>query len=321
MTRPLVLVTRALPEGWLTSLEAECEVLVGAPEPGLDDTLLAALPRADAILALLTETIDDALLDRAPNLRVVSNMAVGVDNIDVDACTRRGIPVGHTPGVLTDSTAELTMALMLAAARGIPAAAADAREGRWATWSPTGWLGRDLRGATLGVIGLGQIGQAVARRAGAFGMKVVVCNRSDKPKVVAELGARQVALPQLLAASDFVSLHVPLSTDTTKLIDAQALAQMKSTAVLINTARGPIVDTDALVDALANGTLAAAALDVTCPEPLPAEHAMYTLPNLLITPHIGSATTRTRRAMAERACQNVLAGLAGLPLPACVNQG
>lgn len=328
-SRPLVLVTRRLPDPWLAELRARCEVRVGpedpvspersSPEvPGFPPELLEALPRAQAILSLLTEPIGEAVLERAPKLKVVSNMAVGVDNIDVEACSRRGVPVGHTPGVLTEATADLTLGLVLAASRRLLEAATDAREGRWTTWSPTGWLGRDLGGSTLGILGLGKIGQAVARRALAFGMNVIFTRRSSSTPSDLR-GARRVQLPELLASSDILSIHVPLTPQTQGLIDDAALKQMKRTALLVNTARGPIVDTPALVRALEGDQIAGAALDVTDPEPLPPEHPLYALPQVLIAPHIGSATWGTRAAMAKLAVDNVLAALDGRRLPHCVN--
>jgi lactate dehydrogenase-like 2-hydroxyacid dehydrogenase len=256
---------------------------------------------------------------KAPHLRVVSNMAVGVDNIDLAACTRRGIPVGNTPGVLTDGTADLAMAILLAAARRLPEASQDARQGRWTTWSPTGWLGADLRGATLGLVGLGKIGQAVAERARGFGLRLVYAETEPNPEAEARLGAAFLPLPELLSQSDFVSLHVPLTVETRGLIDTRALKTMKPNAILVNTSRGPVVETGALVNALSAGWIAGAALDVTDPEPLPADHPLYSLPNCLVVPHIGSATWNTRRRMAERACENLLAGLEGKQLPHCAN--
>lgn len=319
-SRPLVLVTHALPTGWLAALEAACRLVIGPPGgAGLPPNLRARLPQAEGLFTLLTDPVDEALLAAAPRLKVVSNMAVGVNNIDLNACTRRGIPVGHTPGVLTDATADLTMALLLAAARRLPEAAHDARAGRWTTWSPTGWLGTDLQGRTLGIVGLGAIGQAVAERARAFGLRVVYTSRTRKPEAEHRLGATFLTLDELLARSDFVSLHVPLTPQTRGLIDAEALRRMKPTAILVNTARGAVVDSEALLQALRQGWIRAAALDVTDPEPLPPEHPLYALPNCLITPHIGSATEDTRRRMAERACENLLAGLRGERLPYCAN--
>lgn len=316
---PLVLVSRALPEGWLDRLHGRCTLRVGTDTPGFDPPLLEALPRAEAILCLLTERIDAALLDRAPRLRVVSTMSVGVDHVDVAACTARGIPVGHTPGVLTEATADLAMALLLAVARRLPWAATDVREGRWSTWSPTGWLGADLQGARLGIVGLGQIGAAVARRAHGFGLELGYTSPRARPELEAALGLRRRSLPELLAESDFVSLHVPLSPATRHLVDAQALRRMKPTAILVNTARGPVVDPAALAQALHAGTIGGAALDVTDPEPLPPEHPLLSCPNLLVLPHIGSATWGTRRRMAELAADNVLAGLEGRSLPHAVD--
>lgn len=318
--RPVVLVTRGLPEGWLDRLGDRCELVIGPAErPGWDPQVRARLRDAEGIFCLLTERVDEGVLAQAPRLRVVSNMAVGVDNIDVDACTRRGIPVGHTPHVLTEATADLTMALLLAAARRLPAAMADVLAGRWTTWSPTGWLGADLHGATLGIVGLGAIGSAVARRARAFGLRILYSGPSRKPAAEAELDATWCAFPELLRESDFVSLHVPLSDATRGLVDASALASMKRTAILINTARGPIVDQVALRRALEAGTIAGAALDVTDPEPLPPDDPLLCAPNLVVLPHIGSATWGTRRRMAELACDNLLAGLEGRSLPHCVN--
>lgn len=317
---PLVLITHTLPDGWLAQLEGRVRMLTG-PEDAtqLDPELRARLGEADGLYTLLTIPVTEALLDQAPRLRVVSNMAVGVDNIDLEACTRRGIPVGHTPGVLTDGTADLAMALLLAIARRLPEASQDARGGRWQTWSPTGWLGADLDGATLGIVGLGKIGQAVARRASAFGVNLVYTDTSDHPEIESQLGARRLGLDELLHRSDFVSLHVPLTEETRGMIDEGALQSMQPTAILVNTARGPIVDTAALTLALQEGWIRAAALDVTDPEPLPPDHPLYALDNCLVVPHIGSATWNTRRRMAERACENLLAGLEGQRLPFCVN--
>jgi lactate dehydrogenase-like 2-hydroxyacid dehydrogenase len=312
---PLVLISRALPEGWLDRLAGHCELLIGpADQIGLAPALQARLAEAEGLLCMLTDRVDAALLAGAPRLRVVSTMAVGVDHIDLAACAERGIVVGHTPGVLTDATADLTLALLLAAARGLPQAALDAREGRWGRWSPTAWLGVDLRGATLGIVGFGRIGRAVAERAAGFGLRVLVAQRT----AVNQPGIEQVPLQQLLARSDFVSLHVPLTEETKGLIDARALRSMKRSAILLNTARGAIVDQAALVDALSAHTIAGAALDVTDPEPLPPSHALFGLRNALVLPHIGSATVGTRRRMAELACENLLAGLQGRTLPHAV---
>ncbi len=259
----------------------------------------------EGLLCLLTDRIDAELLAHAPNLTVIANYAVGYDNVDVAAATERGIAVGNTPDVLTDATADLAFALMLAIARRIPDEAAAVRGGRWLPWEPGENLGADVHGATLGLIGFGRIGQAVAKRARGFDMRVLhTDSRSD-----------QATIDELLASSDFVSLHAPLTPATQHLIDAGALAKMKPTAYLINTARGGLVDQRALAEALRRGTIAGAALDVTDPEPLPAEDPLLRAPNLIVVPHIGSATKITRERMADIAVDNLMAGLDGRPLP------
>ena len=317
---PLVLISHSLPEEWLTILEGTCQMVTGPPEADhLVPKLAERLPEAEGLFSLLTIPVSEDLLSKAPNLKVVSNMAVGYDNVDVGACTRRRIPVGNTPGVLTEGTADLTMALLLAAARKLPQASLDAREGRWKTWSPTGWLGADLNRATLGIVGMGKIGAAVARRARGFGMNIVYTDHTPKPELELELSASKLSLETLLWESDFISLHVPLTPETHHLIDAEALQYMKKTAILINAARGAVVDSQALYQALSEHWIASAALDVTDPEPLPPNDPLYSLPNCLIVPHIGSATQHTRQRMAELACDNLLAGLRGERLPNCVN--
>jgi glyoxylate reductase len=297
-----VLVTRRLPGPALQRLEAEHEVDVWPePLPPPTDVLRARAARAEGLLALITDRIDADLIDNCPDLRVISNYAVGSDNVDVGAAAARGIPVGITPDVLTDATADLAFACLLAAARRLPEAMAAVREGEWKTWGPEWLLGYDVHGATLGIVGFGRIGRAVARRAEGFDMEV--------------LHTGDVSLPELLERADAVSLHVPLTPDTRHLIDDEALARMKPTAVLVNTARGGVVDQEALARALHDGRIAGAALDVTDPEPLPADHPLLDAPNLLVLPHIGSATHRTRERMADIAVDNLLAGLAGEPLP------
>jgi glyoxylate reductase len=260
--------------------------------------------RADALLCTLSDAIDAAFLDACPQLAVIATCAVGTDNVDLAAAAALGVPVGNTPGVLTDATADLAFALLLAAARRIVEGDGVVRRGEWGPWEPTGMLGHDVVGTTLGIVGAGRIGAAVARRAAGFGMEVLtMTSRGGTP------------LPELLERSDFVSLHVPLTPRTRHLIDAAALAHMKPTAILVNTARGPVVDTAALVEALHAGRLAGAALDVTDPEPLPPEHPLLAAPGVLVVPHVGSATPRTRARMTELSVDNVLAGLAGDPLP------
>jgi glyoxylate reductase len=274
------------------------------PKPPPPDALRQRTRQADALLCTLADPIDGAFIEANPHLKVIASYAVGVDNIDLAAAQARGIPVGHTPDVLTDATADLAFALLLAAARRLPQSAQAVKDGEWGTWSPDGFLGHDVVGMTLGIVGAGRIGEAVARRAGGFEMEILrTTSRGGTP------------LPDLLERSDFVSLHVPLTPRTRHLIDAEALRRMKRTAILVNTARGPIVDTQALIDALRAGTIAGAALDVTDPEPLPADHPLLSAPNALVIPHVGSATPRTRAAMTDRAVDNVLAALAGRPLP------
>ncbi len=317
---PLILVSHTLPNGWLDQLEGHCQIMCGPEEADkLSPELDSLLPEAEGLFSLLTIRVNEDLLSKAPNLKVVSNMAVGFDNIDLEACTRRGIPVGNTPGVLTDGTADLTMAIMLAAARRLIEASSDARQGMWKTWSPTGWLGKDLRDATLGIIGLGQIGSAVAERAAGFRMKIIFSDPNPNQEIADRLNAKKVSLEILFKDSDFISIHVPLTPETHHLINEEVLKAMKSSALLINTSRGPIVDTDALIKALESDWIAGAALDVTDPEPLPPDHRLYEIPNCLVVPHIGSATWHTRRQMAARASENLIAGIQGRRLPYCVN--
>jgi lactate dehydrogenase-like 2-hydroxyacid dehydrogenase len=317
---PLVLVSHTLPEGWLEILNGRCRMISGPKDADhLSSELRAYISQADGLFTLLTIKVDEDLLSQAANIKVVSNMAVGFDNIDVAACTKRGIPVGNTPGVLTEGTADLTMAILLAAARRLFEANQDARNGKWETWSPTGWLGKDLNGATLGIVGMGQIGSAVAERARGFGMDIIFSDPNPNKENTEKLGSKHVSFEQLLQESDFISLHIPLTPHTHHMINEDQLKMMKPTALLINTSRGPIINQDALIKGLLEDWIAGAALDVTDPEPLPPEHPLFNFPNCLIVPHIGSATWNTRRNMAERACINLLAGLEGQRLPYCVN--
>jgi glyoxylate reductase len=322
MGKPKVFVTRAIPDRGLELLRQACDVQVWDGElPPPREVLLERVRGLDGLLSLLTDPVDAELMDAAgPGLKVISNYAVGYDNIDVAEATGRGIPVGNTPGVLTETTADMAFALLMAAARRVVEGAEYVRAGRWRTWGPKLLLGHDVHGATLGIVGMGRIGQAVTRRAIGFDMQVVYfdpyCDAEKGPFVGV---AVRCSLDQLLAEADFVSLHVPLTEDTYHLIDASTLLRMKPTAVLINTSRGPVVDTDALYEALAAGRIAYAALDVTDPEPLPAGHKLLSLPNCLVVPHIASASWATRTRMAEMAAENLLAGLRGGRLPHCVN--
>ena len=322
MSKPRVFVTRIIPEGGQALIRAACDADVWPEElPPPRPALLDRVRGVDGLLCLLTDRIDGEVMDAAgPGLRVISNHAVGYDNIDVAAATARGIPVGNTPGILTETTADFAFTLLMAAARRVVEGADYVRAGRWRTWGPMILLGHDIHGATLGLVGMGRIGQAMARRAAGFGMKVIYYDPYFDPAGGAAPGVeRRDSLETLLAEADFISLHVPLTPDTHHLIDAWALAKAKPTAVLINTSRGPVVDTEALYDALAAGQIAYAALDVTDPEPLPADHKLVGLPNCLITPHIASASWATRTRMAVMAAENLLAGLRGERLPNCVN--
>ena len=317
---PIILFTHPLPADWIGKTLDEFQIRVGKKDVrGIDPTLAPFLPKAAGILCLLDDPIPAEIINQAPELKVISNLAVGVDNIDVPACTKRGIPVGHTPGVLTEGTADLTLALLLSVARQLPKASLDAREGRWSNWVPTGWLGIDLKDATVGIVGLGKIGAAVAERLKAFGAELVFTNRSPQPEKEKKLSAKQVELEELLRVSDVVCLHVPLTPETENLIDEKEFQIMKRSAILINAARGKVVNTDALIKALKGGMIRAAGLDVTEPEPLPPIHPLYQLENCLITPHIGSATENTRKTMARIAIENLKAGIQGDPLLHCVN--
>jgi glyoxylate reductase len=301
-------VTRQLPGPGLDRLRERHTVEVW-PErlpPGPAE-LRAGVAEAEGLLCLLTDRIDGELLAAAPGLRAIANYAVGYDNIDLQAAADRGIAVGNTPDVLTDATADLTWALLMAAARKLPEATTAARHGDWLTWEPGSYLGHDVHGATLGIIGMGRIGRAVGDRAAGFAMTVLHTGRSGG-----------VPLNELLERADFVSVHCPLTPETHHLIDAAALARMKRTAILVNTARGPIVDQGALVQALRDGQIAGAALDVTDPEPPPADDPVFSTPNLIVAPHIGSATHTARARMTDLAVDNLLAALDGEPMPHAV---
>jgi glyoxylate reductase len=310
-----------MPDEIARMLSAECEVRMWPQdEPAVPrEVLLHEVRDAQGIFSLITEKIDAEVMDAAPGLKVISNVAVGYDNIVVKEATQRKIPVGNTPGVLTDATADLAFALMLAAARRFGEATNYIREGKWKTWVPFELTGMDIYGKTLGLIGMGRIGAAVAKRARGFDMQVLYHNRTRHPEVEAETGAHYVSLDELLAQSDFVSIHTPLNDETRHFINAAILAKMKRTAMLVNTSRGGTVDPKALYDALKNGVIAYAALDVTEPEPIPLDYPLLSLPNCLIIPHLGSATHSTRMQMATMAAKNVIAGVKGERLPTCVN--
>jgi glyoxylate reductase len=320
MSKPKVFITRFILESGLELLRDYCDAEIWPDElPPSRQEILRGVQGVDGLLCLLTDRIDAEIMEAAgPQLKVISNHAVGVDNVDIAAATARGIPVGNTPGILTDATADMAFALLLAAARRVVEGDRLVKEGGWKTWGPGFMLGADLNGATLGIVGFGRIGRAVARRASGFGMHILF---TDPAAAEPEPGvkATQVDLETLLKESDFVSLHTPLTDETSGLMNASRLRLMKPTAVLVNTSRGPVVDQEALFDALSNKRLFAAALDVTVPEPIPANAPLLGLNNCIIVPHIASASWRTRRLMSSMAAENLIAGLRGERLPNCVN--
>ncbi|MBE3117947.1 MAG: D-glycerate dehydrogenase [Candidatus Atribacteria bacterium] len=337
MSKPRVFITRLILESGLQLVQDFCEVvpvLAYHPEsrtgrgeaeiwsgelPPSRAELLRRIPGLDGLLCLLTDRIDAEVMDAAgPGLKVISNCAVGVDNVDVPAATARGIPVGNTPGVLTDATADFAFALLMAAGRRVVEGERQVRSGGWKTWSLDTLLGADFAGATLGLVGFGRIGRAVARRATGFGMRIIF---SDPNPAAPEPGveAAQVDFDTLLRESDFVSLHTPLTDETRGLMNAAAFAKMKPTSVLVNTSRGPVVDQSALYEALKSHHIFAAALDVTVPEPLPTDSPLLALENCIIVPHIASASWQARQKMSRMAAENLIAGLKGERLPNCVN--
>lgn len=319
--QPKVFVTRILPEAGLKLIRAACDAEIWSdPLPPPAAVLRDRSAACDGLVSLLTDRIDADLLQRAPRLKVVSNFAVGFNNIDVPACTQRGICVGNTPGVLTDATADMAFCLLIAAARRVVEGHQYTLEGKWKTWEPLGHLGQDLAGRTLGVVGMGRIGYALARRCQrGWDMQVLYHDVHKNEKAETDLGARLVDMDTLLRRSDFVSLHTDLNEQTRGMIGTEALAKMKRSAILINTARGPLVDQKALAQALRSGTIFAAGLDVTDPEPPKMDDPLLSLPNVILAPHIASATVQTRNAMAEICARNLIAGLTGQALPAWVN--
>jgi lactate dehydrogenase-like 2-hydroxyacid dehydrogenase len=310
-------VTRNIPQAAIERVRSGCEVRQWErDEPIPRDVLLEWARGVDGIYCLLTERVDAALLDAAgPQLKVVSTMSVGYDHVDLAALRARGVVLGNTPGVLTETTADLTLALLLAAARRLPEAWSAAKDGTWGPWQPEWMTGRDVHGSTVGIVGLGRIGAAVARRLLGFGCRILYSGPRPHPELADPLGAAYVSFEQLLAESDFVSIHCPLNDATRHLFRAVTFKAMKRTAVLINTSRGPVVDQEALYLALASGQIAAAGLDVTTPEPLPLDHPLFTLANCVVLPHIGSASIATRLQMALMAAENLLAGVEGRALP------
>lgn len=315
-----ILVSGRLPEDVILMLSEEHNVQVhGEDRPMARQEMLDSVSDKDGLLCMITDRIDKELLDRSPHIRMIANLAVGFDNIDIAAATVRRIPVSNTPGVLTDATADLTLALILATARRVVEGDKKTREGRFRFWAPSHFLGREVSGKTLGIVGLGRIGKAVARRASGFDMQILYhMRRRLKATDEKSLGVNYMDLNSLLARSDFVSLHVPLTDETRHLIGRKELDNMKATAFLINTSRGQVVDEKALVEALHGRNIAGAGLDVYENEPS-LTPGLKELDNVILLPHVGSATLETRTKMGLRAAENLLAGLRGDRPPDCLN--
>ena len=320
MAKAKVVVTRKVPGPAFERLFESFQVALWEEDSAMPrELLLEKVADAEGLLTILVDQVDQELLDAAPRLRTVSNYAVGINNIDLPACTARGISVGNTPGVVTEATADMAFALMLGASRRIHESANFVRERKWGDWSPTLMMGNDLYGKTLGIIGLGRIGQAVARRAKGFSMRILYHNRRPNPEAERELGVEYCTMDELLAAADLVVLNLPYSPETHHIVNGAALAKMKSSAYLINVARGGVVDPKALHHALSNGIIRGAGLDVTDPEPIPDDDPLLSLDNCLIIPHISTSTWETRAAMTEISVENLLRGVKGEALIHCAN--
>lgn len=319
--KPKVFITRRIPEDILAMIQERCEVRVWPEEntPIPRDILEHEICEIEGLYCLLTESIDDSLLALGKNLKIVSNMAVGYNNIDIEAATRRDILVTNTPGVLTETTADLTFALLMMTARRMEEASQYLRQGMWKTWSPMLLAGQDVFGATIGIVGMGRIGEALAKRAKGFDMNIIYYNRTRKLEVEKSLGVQYRTLEVLLEESDFVCILTPFTPETQNLIGRKELELMKPTSILINTARGGIVNEEDLYEALVNHKIYAAGLDVFNKEPLPTNHPLLTLPNCVALPHIGSSTIKTRREMARLAAVNLLTFFEGKMPPHCVN--
>jgi glyoxylate reductase len=319
--KPIVFVSRVIPEAGLGRIKNHCDAEIWTdPLPPPHAVLRQKVAGCDGLVALLTDKIDAALMDAAPRLKVVSNYAVGFNNIDTAAATERGICVGNTPGVLTDATADMAFCLLIAAARRVVEGHQYTLSGKWKTWEPLGHLGQDLAGRTLGIVGMGRIGYAMAQRCHAgWDMTILYYDVYRSEKAERDLAAKQVDFDTLLRESDFVSVHTDLNEKTRHMFGAEQFKKMKRTAVFVNSARGPLVDQKALHDALKSGAIFAAGLDVTDPEPPEMNDPLLKLPNVVIAPHIASATVGTRNAMAEICADNLIAGLTGQKLPAWVN--
>ena len=321
MARPRVFVTRLMNRDALEAIAAETEMAVWPEDiPPSPEELREALRGVDGVLTNIMDRVDGAAVNEAPGLKVVSQLAVGVDNIDVAEMTRRGIPVGHTPGVLSKATADVAFALLMAVARRVVESDRWVRQGNWRlAFHPNYWLGADVSDATLGIVGMGKIGLEMAKRARGFDMRVLYHSRTRKPEDEARLGMEYVDMDRLLQESDFVSLHAPLTGETYHMIGEAELRAMKPTAILVNTARGPVVDGRALHDALTVGRIAGAGLDVTEPEPMAPDDPLLALASVVVTPHVGSASHGSRRAMCLLAARNLLAGVKGERLVHCCN--
>ncbi|MCJ7622765.1 MAG: D-glycerate dehydrogenase [Anaerolineaceae bacterium] len=318
--KPKVLITRHLPEPAIKELVKFCEVEIWDRRiPPPYEYIKEKVEEKEGLICLLTDRIDATLMDAGAGLKVISQCAAGYDNIDVTAAIQRGIVVGNTPGVLTEATADFAFMLLMAAARRVTEAQDYIRAGKWETWNLTNLLGQEVFGATMGIVGFGRIGQAVAKRARGFDMRLLYYDIVRQPEAEMTLGVEFCSFNDLVRKADFISLHVNLTPNTRGLIDRSAFNLMKPTAVLINTGRGPLEDSDALYEALKSGQIAAAALDVTAPEPLPADHKLLQLTNLIITPHIASATVTSRNQMVMMAIENLIAGVQGKPLPYLVS--
>jgi glyoxylate reductase len=315
-----VAVTRVIPKAGLAPLRKVANMKLWEQElPPTPAELDALLNGCDGALTLLTDRIDGPVLDRNPTLKVISNFAVGYDNIDVEAASERKVLVCNTPEVLTNATADHTWALLMAAARRIPESIDYVRGGNWRTWGPMLLLGQEISGATIGIVGLGRIGKEVAKRARGFNMRILAFDPFEDEAFAKSHDVEYVPLEQLLRESDYVTLHVALTPETRHLISTAEFDSMKPTSILVNASRGSVVDTDALVTALHEGAILAAALDVTDPEPIPADHPLVSLPNCIVVPHTASATVQTRNLMADLAARNLIAGLKGERPPASVN--
>jgi glyoxylate reductase len=318
--KPKVYVTRLIPDEGLNMVKDFCDAEVWEGElPPPKEVIIEKVRDVEGLLCLLTDKIDAEVMDAAPKLRVISNYAVGFDNIEVEEATKRGIIVGNTPGVLTDTTADFAFALLMAAARRVVEGVDYVRAGKWKTWGPKLLLGHDIHGSTLGIIGLGRIGGAVARRARGFDMRILYYDIRRREDLEEELGVEYADLETVLKEADFVTLHTTLTPETYHLIGLRELKLMKKTAILINTSRGPVVDPKALYEALKDGEIAYAALDVTEPEPIQVDDPLLTLDNIIIVPHMASASRSTRGKMAVMAAENLIAGLKGEMPPNPVN--